>query len=203
MPCRPHSRTHSRSSNVLASPSDATAREAAYRASAHTHLSSSRGKSNSSSPPHQAPPPVVSALRAVQAVRPHTQPQQQRTRFSQRCHCPRGRVPCFRTRAPLLFEGQEQQLPLLLEGQEPQLKPSSPSTTTCGECSARCAGRKATHTAAAAVHSLLPAMPLPEGPRTVLSHTRNSTPRGARATAPSPRARATARALFAKHHHLW
>ena len=63
-----------------------------------------KGKSNSSSPPHQAPPPVVSALRAVQAARPHT--------------------------------------------------------------------------AAAAVHSLLPAMPLPERPRTVLSHTRTSPPRG-------------------------
>ena len=65
----------------------------------------------------------------------HTQPQQQCICSFQRCHCLRGRVPCFRTRAPLLLEGQEQ-----------QLEPSSPSTTTCGECSACCAGRKATHT---------------------------------------------------------
>ena len=101
----------------------------------------------------------------------HTQPQQQCTRFPQRCHCLRGRVPCCRTRAPLLLEGQEQ-----------QLEPSSPSTTTCGECSACCAGRKATHSRNSSALAP-PAMPLPERPRTVLSHTRTSPPRGTRATA--------------------
>ena len=60
---------HSRSSSALASSSDATVRGAAYRAAAHAHLFP-QGQEQQLEP--SSPPPVVSALRAVQAARPHT-----------------------------------------------------------------------------------------------------------------------------------
>ena len=122
--CAGRKATHSRSSSALARPSDATAREAAYRAVAHAHLPSSRGKSNSSSPPHQAPPPVVSALHAVQAARPHT------AAAAVHSLLPAMLLP---ERPHTVLSHTRTSPP---RGREQQLKPSSPSTTTCGECSA-------------------------------------------------------------------